>query len=219
MLALETDKAFRAVPDDADWCFYIQADEVVHEQDHPAIRESMARYLTHRDVEGLLFDYVHFYGSFDYVGESYRWYRREIRIIRNDKNIFSYRDAQGFRIRPNRKLRVKHIPASIYHYGWVREPVAMRKKATAFAHLYRSDEWIKANTPADQAFDYSEIDALQRFTGTHPQVMHQRIKTKNWVFDYDLSRNKFSLKDRFKRVVERYTGWRPFEYRNYKIIR
>src|SRR5690242_8873082 len=28
--ALETDKAFRAVSTDADWCFYIQGDEMLH---------------------------------------------------------------------------------------------------------------------------------------------------------------------------------------------
>lgn len=32
VLAVETDKALAAVSPDVDWCFYIQGDEVVHEQ-------------------------------------------------------------------------------------------------------------------------------------------------------------------------------------------
>lgn len=38
VLAEETNKAFAAVNPKADWCFYIQGDEVIHERDHPAIR-------------------------------------------------------------------------------------------------------------------------------------------------------------------------------------
>ena len=81
----------------------------------------MKQYLNDDRVEGLLFDYLHFYGSYDYVGDSRTWYRQEIRIIKNNKNIRSYRDAQGFR-KIGKKLKVKDINAEIYHYGWVRHP-------------------------------------------------------------------------------------------------
>src|SRR5882762_2435417 len=141
--ALETDKAFKAVSPDADWAFYIQADEVIHEKYHEAIRTAMERYQTDSSVDGLLFHYRHFYGSFDYVGESWRWYRREIRIIRNDPQIFSYRDAQGFRKRPNEKLRVKLIDAFVYHYGWVKDPRIMRQKQNNSVQFYKDDEWIE----------------------------------------------------------------------------
>ncbi len=100
VLAEETNKAFDAIPPEFDWCFYIQADECVHEADLPAIQAGMERWLHDPETEGLLFKYRHFYGSYDYVGASRRWYRREVRIIRNDKRIRSYRDAQGFRIYP-----------------------------------------------------------------------------------------------------------------------
>ncbi len=79
--ALETDKAFKEISKDSDWAFYIQADEVVHEKYHASIREAMLKYKDDPNVEGLLFNYLHFYGSYDYVGEAYRWYRREVRII------------------------------------------------------------------------------------------------------------------------------------------
>ena len=81
--ALETDKAFKAIAPDSDWAFYIQADEAVHEKYYEVIREAMEKFKNDPGVDGLLFHYKHFYGSYDYVGESWRWYRREIRIVKN----------------------------------------------------------------------------------------------------------------------------------------
>ncbi len=220
VLALETDKAFAAIPTDADWCFYIQADEVLHEQYHDRVREAMMLYLEDRRVEGLLFGYRHFYGSYDYVGASWKWYRREIRIIRNDKNIFSYRDAQGFRKKPNEKLRVKLIDAEIYHYGWVREPKAMRRKQEAFSQLYHDDAWMEKNIPKEEEFDYSQIDSLEKFSGSHPQVMEDRIRRLNWAFDHDLSKNRLTVREYLKRAASLLLlGHRVGEYKNYKLLK
>jgi hypothetical protein len=214
VLAIETDKAFQAITADADWCFYIQADEVVHEKYHHIIRQEMERYQHDKRVEGFLFNYKHFYGSYDYVGESWRWYRREIRIVKNDKSIFSYRDAQGFRKKPNEKLSVKLIDAYIYHYGWVREPAAMQRKQRAFSALYHDNEWVEQHMAKASEFDYSTVDSLELFTETHPAVMLERIARKNWKFDHDVSKKNYSLKEKLKRLI----GFRIGEYKNYKII-
>lgn len=220
VLALETDKAFAAIPQNADWCFYIQADEVLPEQYLDEVRDAMLRHLDDRRVEGLLFNYRHFYGSYDYVGTSWKWYRREIRIVRNDKAIFSYRDAQGFRKKPNQKLRVKLVNAEIYHYGWVREPKAMRRKQLAFSQLYHDDQWLEENVPKEEDFDYSQIDSLARFTGVHPKVMEDRIRRLNWKFDHDLSKNRLSLREQLKRLASLLLlGYRVGEYKNYKLLR
>lgn len=220
VLALETDKAFAAVSADADWCFYIQADEVLHEQYLDTVRGAMEEYLDDPRVEGLLFNYRHFYGSYDYVGTSWKWYRREIRIVRNDKSIYSYRDAQGFRKRPNEKLRVKLINAEIFHYGWVREPKAMRLKQMAFSQLYHDDQWLERNIPKEEDFDYSEIDALARFEGSHPKVMQPRIRKLNWRFDHDLSKNRLTIREKLKRIASvLLLGYRVGEYKNYRLLR
>jgi hypothetical protein len=218
VLADETNKAFRAIGEDSDWCFYIQGDEVIHEKYLDSVYQGMNKWKNNKVVEGLLFNYLHFYGSYDYIGESYRWYRREIRVIRNDKNIYSYRDAQGFRKGNNQKLNVKHIDACIYHYGWVKEPSAMQGKQENFNKLWHSDQWVEKNIPKKEEFDYSEIDALSIFKGTHPQVMQERINSKNWQFDHDISRNNFTIKDRLKKIIENISGYQIGEYRNYKII-
>ena len=116
VLAVETNKAFDAIPNEYDWCFYIQGDEVVHEDDLASVKAGMQEHLNNPQVEGLLFNYRHFYGSYDYIGDSRRWYRKEVRVIRNNKEIRSYRDAQGFR-KNNQKLKVKPISAYMNHYG------------------------------------------------------------------------------------------------------
>ena len=217
VLALETDKALAAVPADADWAIYLQADEVLHEADYPAIRAGMARWQADKSVDGLLLSYRHFYASYDYVGDSRRWYRREIRIVRPGIGVYSYRDAQGFRKAGNQKLRVKLLDATVHHYGWVKPPAAMQRKQETFNKLWHSDEWVAQHVAPAAAFDYSQVDALQRFTGTHPAVMTERIRAQNWTYDHDMTRNRYRLKDRFKQAVERLTGYRLGEYRNYQL--
>lgn len=216
--ATQTDKAFKAVAADSDWCFYIQADEVLHEQYYEVVKNSMTQYLNDKRVDGLLFSYKHFYGSYDYVGESWSWYRREIRIVRNDKRIFSYKDAQGFRKQPNEKLNVKLIDAFIYHYGWVKEPINMKKKINNWYQFYRDEEWIKRNALKEQEFDYSGVSSLELFKSTHPQVMKDRIARKNWRFEFDISKKNYSSKEKIKRMISGIFGYRIGEYKNYKII-
>jgi hypothetical protein len=217
VLAVETDKAFDAVATDADWAFYIQGDEVVHEKYLPVIKQAMAQYRDDRRIDGLLFKYVHFYGSYDYVGDSRTWYRHEIRVVRNDKAIRSYRDAQGFR-KNGKKLHVKEIDAFIYHYGWVKPPELQQAKAESFSRLWHDDDWITCNIPKVDSFDYSQIDSLKPFEETHPAVMQQRIAAMNWKFACDPATKRFSAKDRLLYFIEEKTGKRLFEYKNYIII-
>lgn len=219
VLAVETDKAFQHISPDADWAFYIQADEVVHEKYHSVILEAARKYKDQKEVEGLLFKYTHFYGTYDYVGDSRRWYNREIRIIRNDKSIHSYKDAQGFR-KDGRKLLVKPIDAFIYHYGWVKSPRQMHQKQKNLGKFWRSDEEWEQFLTASDFWDFnSEFDSLVKFTGTHPAVMQERIKKQNWKIDIDISHKRFSFKERLLYFVEKTTGKRLFDYRNYKILK
>ncbi|MCL2097149.1 MAG: hypothetical protein FWH23_00115 [Bacteroidales bacterium] len=217
VLAVETDKAFDAVAADSDWAFYIQADEVVHEQYLPVIKQAMEDHQENKNVEGLLFNYMHFFGSYDYIGTSRLWYRHEIRVIRNDKSIRSYRDAQGFR-KNNKKLNVKPIDAYMYHYGWVRPPKFMQAKVRNFHSLYHDDQWSEKHLSKSEEFDYSDIDVLARFTATHPTVMRERIERKSWTFERDLSKNNRKPKEKVLHFIEKLTGKRLFEYQNYKII-
>ena len=218
VLAVEPDKAFSHISDKSDWAFYLQADEVVHEKYHQTILKAANQYKDQLKVEGLLFNYLHFYGTYDYVGDTRRWYDKEIRIIRNDKSIRSYRDAQGFR-KNDRKLQVKQIDASIYHYGWVKHPELQQHKRENFGKLWSDAEQTESDKQKQDLFNYvNDADSLVKFTGTHPQTMHQRIKDKNWQIDFDLAKKKLSFKDWLLYKIEKLTGKRLFNYKNYRTI-
>jgi glycosyltransferase involved in cell wall biosynthesis len=219
VLAVETDKALAQVDPVADWAFYLQADEVVHEKHLDNIVKAAEQYAAHKEVEGLLFRYVHFYGTYDYVGDSRRWYGDEIRMIRNNGTVCSYRDAQGFRTKENRKLRVKKVDAEIYHYGWVRHPHKQLEKLNSFYGLWNGEQYRPPElTDRDQFDFFKDADSLATFRGTHPAVMQKRIAEKNWQANFDVSQKRFSLKDHLLYLVEKWTGKRLFDYRNYKVI-
>lgn len=220
-LAVETNKAFDAIAPDSDWAFYIQADEVVHEKYLPAIRQAMELHLHDHKVECLVLRYLHFYGSYRYVGASRRWYRREVRIIRNDRSIRSYRDAQGFR-RGEQKLSGKLVDAFVYHYGWVKNPYHQQKKMQNFAKMWHSNEYIAKNVP--QVFSYSANISLALFNNgegwkrAHPEVMQRRIDSMSWKFDFDAKKVRQALKERLLLWVEKVTGRRLFEFKNYRLV-
>ncbi len=216
MLAVETNKALDHISPKADWAFYLQADEVIHENDYDNIRNAMKTYLPDRNIDGLLFNYVHFYATYQFYGDSRRWYRKEIRIIRNDKRIRSWRDAQGFR-KEEKKLWVKEIDARIFHYGWVKPPDKQQLKQQSFHRLWHDDEWMKKNVGDAAEFDYSGIDSLSVFEGTHPAVMKQRIENARWQVSVNAHEKKLSFKNKLLMLIEKFTGWRIGEYRNYRL--
>ena len=217
--AMETDKAYAAIAKDTDWAFYIQGDEAVHERYHDEIRSAMEMYRDDEEVEGLLFRYLHFYGSYDYIASSRRWYRNEIRVLKFREGVYSYKDAQGFR-KNGRKLKVKPVDAFIYHYGWVKPPVGLGNKVRNFNQFYTDEPWARNEIPQDHQFDYGNADRLLKFTGTHPAVMRERIEAVNWKFSFDPTQinKKMSPRRKFLQKLEDWTGWRLGEYRNYKKI-
>jgi len=176
-----------------DWLFYVQADEVIHEKYLPTIRQRCEDLLDDQEVEGLLFDYKHFWGDYDHYHLSHGWYKQEIRIIRNDLDIHSWESAQSFRRIPGfdgrdyrqqegtYKLKVARAHADVYHYGWVRPPRTMEKKTKALATIHKGKEVADALF-AERApvFDYGDMSKIPRFEGTHPQVMQAFIQRFDW---------------------------------------
>lgn len=219
VLADETNKALSQVPNDADWLVYIQADECLHEKYIPAVQAAMEKYLHDEQVDALLFDYLHFYGNYSMVGDSRRWYRNEIRIIKNHRKIISWKDAQGFRTADAKKLKVAHCGACIYHYGWVKHPKFQQQKQAQFHRLWHDDQFMDEKVLQTELFDYSKIDSLKRFDGSHPAVMMPRVNAINWTFDVDPSQKNFGIKARFLYWIEKTFGWRVGEYKNYLLIK
>ena len=217
VFALETNKAMQQISADVDWMFYIQGDECVHEKYLNTIKMEMQLCLNNKNIEGLLFNYKHFYGSYDYFAHSRRWYRREIRVLKNLPDMHSYKDAQGFR-KANKKIKVKLIDAFIYHYGWVKPPTGLTNKVRNFNTFYSHDDlWIENKYPPQSSFDYGNADQLVKFNDSHPQVFQDRVVASNWTFDFDptLLSKKMPLRRKFLAFFEQLTGVRLFEYKNY----
>lgn len=173
-----------------DWLFYLQVDEVVHEKYLSQIKKACNYYLSIPKVEGLLFDYRHFWGDYDHCFTHHGWYPQEIRVIRNLPQIHSWRDAQSFRYyakfeptttyyqskKEARKLRVAKITAEIYHYGWVRPPYTMSTKQDRMIKTW--DSSTKNVKIAD--YDYGPLNRVPKFTDTHPTVMLKRVDAMSW---------------------------------------
>jgi hypothetical protein len=219
VLAEETNKILQHISSNTDWAIYIQADEVLHEADHETIKKALLENVHDYSVDGLLFKYKHFFGSYDYVGTDQEWYPYEIRIIKNTKKIYSYRDAQGFRKKDNEKLRVKKIDAHIYHYGWVKKPVTMVEKVNDFQKLWHNDSEVNNRKREAESFiAESQQRILLPFQGTHPVVMQERMKKKNWDFKYDSPNKTLPFKVRLKSWIKDALGL-YFAYRNYILIK
>ena len=200
-----------------DFCIYIQGDEAIHEDDHKAIRQGIAEMERDESIDGLLFNYLHFYGNVNIIKETRNTYRREIRVIRNHRNIKSWLDAQGFRHQDNSKLKVIPIQSRIFHYGWARNSFIMDKKVKSFGKLYHGEaHQEKAH------FSYKRIWGLKKFTGTHPQLLGNWINNHRNDVELLQMKRDYSIKDLNLMVsdfIEQLTGYRMFEYKNFKIKR
>ncbi len=221
VLASETNKAFDAIAPEYDWCFYIQGDEVVHEKYLPVIYGAMEDNLANHNIHGLIFNYLHFYGTYDYVADSRRWYRSEIRIVRNDKSIRSWNDAQGFRWKDARKLNGKFIGAFVYHYGWVRPPKKMMEKLEGSKNYWAANsKHIKTINQSSSEYDYSQsIDSLTHFRDSHPAVMKNRLDQLDWHPELSERRKKFKPKYFVLYWFEKFFKYRPFENKHFIEVR
>lgn len=164
-----------------DWCFYLQADEVIHEQDLPLIQQACQQHLNNAHIDGFLFNYHHFFGDYDHYLPVHGWYKQEIRMVRNRSKVYSYKDAQSFRKENNQKLRVLPIPAYVYHYGWVRPPHLMQSKKKEQDSMHHG----KAKTTAfyqgqPQGYNYGPLGKIPIFEGRHPAVMDAFRAQLHW---------------------------------------
>ncbi|MCF8331916.1 MAG: hypothetical protein K9H84_05635 [Bacteroidales bacterium] len=176
-----------------DWLIYLQADEVIHEKYLPVIEQACETYLDDKEVEGMLLQYVHFWGDYYHYHTAHSWYKKEIRIIRNRADIHSWESAQSFRRIPDFdglnyrqqegtfKLKVVELDAYVYHYGWVRPPKLMKNKTKALATIHKGEDKVKEMEARRKfVFDYGPLNLLDEFKGTHPKVMNNWISRFDW---------------------------------------
>lgn len=218
MLSIETQRAMDACR--GSWGIYIQADEVLHERGAHILKEKMAEWDGDQRVEGLLVKYLHFYGGFDQIATSRRWYRREVRCVRLGKNIRPYQGAQGFRVGPEyRKIQARLTDAEMFHYGWARPAKAIKEKLEISKTIY---PWGGSRFDKEQERGFLEwIPLLKPFTGNHPAAAREWIAER--AVDPDRVIGPMKLKPEHVRFyisdwLERLTGARLFEFRNYVLV-
>lgn len=162
-----------------DWAFYLEGDEVVHENDLQKIVDACSRHLGDERVEALTFDYYHFYGNANSYLDSPGWYRRAARIIRNSiktcapDGLFWHVLAE--KGRTTRYPRAAHTGAPIYHYGWVRSEEAMNRKSENVQKYWNNSY---------RRIDYREIDQriIKEYTGTHPAVIREWLPKERGLY-------------------------------------
>ena len=217
VLADETNRAMDACR--GAWGVYVQADEVLHEAGAATLRERLREWDGDARVEGLLVDYHHFFGNFDTIATDRHWYRREVRAVRLGRGIRSYQDAQGFRVGPAlRRVRARATGARMFHYGWARPLQSMRRKLVAAQDVFpQVAERLAARAAQPEALGWTPL--LRRFKGAHPDAVQswiapRRAASTGWTTGprrLRLSHLRLYVSD----WIERLTGARLFEYRNY----
>jgi len=181
ILSQQTNIALRQCT--GDWAFYLQADEVVHEDDLSGLARLMEVALRKPNILGLSFQYLHFYG--DYYTVHPWFYRRAIRIIRNNCDIESFGDAVGFCnkktnefLHPKDRQRCLPSEARIFHYGYVKDPRVMVEKARYQASRYHGDiiPVEQARKLEKDSYEFDLYDILKEFRESHPRVMSNRLQ-------------------------------------------
>lgn len=218
MLSIETLRAMEACR--GAWGIYVQADEVLHEDGARVLRDLTREWDSDARVEGLLVRYLHFYGGFDTIATNRRWYRREVRCIRLRRDIRPFQGAQGFRVGPeHRRIRARLTDAVMFHYGWARPARAIREKYEASKVIY---PWSRERSAQEQARGYLEwMPLLRPFAGEHPRAAQEWIAER--THDPERVIGPRRLKPAHLRLyasdwIERLTGARLFEFRNYEMV-
>ena len=161
-----------------DWAFYVEGDEVYHEDDLDKIKASMQTHVDNPNIEALIFDFYHFYGNANSYLDSPGWYRSEARIIKNSVRSYAPDGLFWLVLESNKKGRypwAKHTGVNCYHYGWVRSEDEMNLKSEKVQKYW-------GGKPAK--IDYSQMDQsiIKQFSGTHPTIVQDWLPEVEGVF-------------------------------------
>jgi hypothetical protein len=211
------------------WCLYLQADEVLHEDDLSIITQACKRFENDLEVDGLLFNYVHFWGDYQHTITTHGLIPDEIRIIRNGIGCYSYKDAVSFRKGNNEKLNVVKIPARIFHYGYLRPPEIMGRK-TRVQHAIHSGKKEAFEQQSAPIYSWGPLGGMEKFKGTHPSVMQEWINKFNWQAALDYRQPDLFEKSPHKHLRTKYRvltwieknlngGQQIFGFKNYRLVR
>jgi hypothetical protein len=104
----------------------------------------------------------------------------------------------------------------MFHYGWTRSAAALRGRKREDRRLYASVHEPGAAEPLLEWFP-----GIRPFTGAHPAVAQGWVERHTHDPDRTVSRPRFSwrhLRYHVSDAIERVTGARLFEFRNYRLV-
>jgi hypothetical protein len=198
-----------------DWAFYIEGDEIYHEDDLNKIKNTMEMYLNNSDVEALVFDFKHFYGNANSYLDSPGWYRSEARIIKNSLRSYAPDGLFWLILDSNKKGRypkAKHTGVTCYHYGWVRSEHQMNLKSSMVNKYWGSEP---------SKIDYSQIDQsiIKLFQGAHPKLMSEWLPKEKGIYKADSSYILTSKQKKHRVMIEleKFFGF-ELSKKHYKLV-
>jgi glycosyltransferase involved in cell wall biosynthesis len=183
---------------DADWLFYHDADDVIHEDDVPTIRAMMES----PSVKIISFPFIHFYMTPNYYNANH--YSTAPRLGRRSAgwrmrnwctDDFPNRPACQMVWRgderaaagpPGAERSILNCP--IYHYSWVRDPIALQ------ISQYKHKDWYSdgkrynlsdGRVPDAEPYPFEETfpsiygDYVHPYEGDHPAAI------KPWMEEHD----------------------------------
>jgi hypothetical protein len=187
--------------------------------------------LNNPEVEGLLFNYYHFFGDYNHHLPVHGWAKNEVRLVRNNIGVYSYLDAVSFRKNDNEKLNVIKTDATVYHYGWVRPPRLMQSKKKEQDSMHHGKAVIDSEYKLKPyEFDYGPLGKVPKFVGTHPKAMAPFIAKMNWEGKLNSTKKGVITRDKMKHEKVKYRvvtflenalngGRQFFGYSNWNLIR
>jgi hypothetical protein len=198
-----------------DWAFYIEGDEVYHEDDLDKIKASMQAHVDNPEVEALVFDFYHFYGNANSYLDSPGWYRSEARIIKNSVRSYAPDGLFWLVLGSNKKGRypkAKHTGVHCYHYGWVRSEEQMNLKSEK-VQKYWGGKAVK--------IDYSQMDQsiIKEFSGTHPAVVQDWLPKNKGIYQVDPN-YQLTKKQKKHHLMIKFEKWFGLELskKHFKLI-
>ncbi len=185
-----------------DWVLYLECDEIIHENDYDKIKHLLRANLDKQHVEAFVFDYIHFYGTPDYIISSAHWYKRAPRIIRNSIRTFAPDGLFWIVMDKNRSGRFprsKSIGCNMFHYGHVRS-IESHEKKMQFIPQY----W-KQKSQQFSGYDNVYAGFISKFNNTHPNIIKEWLNNKaNWNFTIN-AKYKLTKKD-IRHIMKTWLG-------------
>ncbi len=168
------------------WAFYMQADEVVHEEDYPIIMDYTDRYIDDDRVDGLVLKQLNFWGDFKTILSVYpKWERRRCWIVKPHRFVLCAKDASRFTVHPKfkekgRRLRAVEMDARLFHYHGIKSKKGLEEKYQTVRQY-----WEEERIPDKQVdfYQYYPRQFISAYKGNHPEVMAELIQKHSVSID------------------------------------